>query len=117
MDEMTTLERKRQKLLSNIAKIDSMRKGSLCEQYVNVKHKDGQTVKKGPYRILTLTGENGKTKTKSIPLEDIPFFEAEVSKHKEYRKLTEEYAQVCEQISAVRYSDGTCDPEERGKKN
>jgi hypothetical protein len=117
MDKLATLERQRQRLLSKIAEIDSMRKGSLCEQYINVKHKDGQTVKKGPYKILTTTGKNGKTKTKSIAKKDIPFFENEVSRHKEYRKLTEEYSLICEQISDIKYSLNADALEELPKKN
>ena len=54
------LERRRQALLEQLAALRELRRGSLSEQFLQVKHVDGSLVKRGPYPLLTRK-QGGKT--------------------------------------------------------
>ena len=48
-----TLELRRQTLLQQLSGLQQLRRGSLTEQFLLVKRKDGSRVKRGPYPLLT----------------------------------------------------------------
>ncbi len=61
MDEIKELEAKRDKIKKELIKIGDMRRGSVTEQYLPVKHKDrDDLVLCGPYYVFT-TKIGGKT--------------------------------------------------------
>jgi hypothetical protein len=49
-----------------------MTRGSLAERYENIRRKDGETAKKGPYYMLTRTAAAGKAVSKRIPAAGAP---------------------------------------------
>jgi hypothetical protein len=49
----SALEIQRQSLLDQLAQLQQIRRGSLTEQFLMVKRKDGSRVKRGPYPLLT----------------------------------------------------------------
>jgi hypothetical protein len=51
--QFSTLEIQRQALLDQLAHLQQIRRGSLTEQFLMVKRKDGSRVKRGPYPLLT----------------------------------------------------------------
>jgi hypothetical protein len=116
MESAKQLDKRRMDILSQMAEIASMRKGAINEQYVPVKHKNGETVKKGPYFVLTKKEPGGKTLTRSIPADKIGFVREEAEKYKLFRRLSDEYIEVCEQLSIM--SEGTSRvTDEHAKKN
>ena len=54
------LEHRRQGLLQQLADLRELRKGSLTEQFLRVKHADGSIVQRGPYPLFTRK-EGGRT--------------------------------------------------------
>ena len=48
-----TLEQHRQHLLQELSGLPELRRGSLTEQFLTVKRKDGSRVRRGPYPLLT----------------------------------------------------------------
>jgi hypothetical protein len=61
------LEQQRQMLLRQLGPLRELRRGSLTEQFLTVKHTDGSQVRRGPYPLLTR--KEGK-KTVSVRLTD-----------------------------------------------
>jgi len=57
------LEQQRQGLLRQLAELRELRRGSLTEQFLTVKHADGSKVRRGPYPLLTR-----KEAQKTIPV-------------------------------------------------
>ena len=47
------LQPQRQQLLQQLSGLQELRRGSLSEQFLMVKHKDGSRVKRGPYPLFT----------------------------------------------------------------
>ena len=63
----SNLEQQRQSLLRQLADLRELRRGSLTEQFLTLKHADGSQVKRGPYPLLTRKEAN---KTVSVRLTD-----------------------------------------------
>ena len=111
MSDLSRLAARRSEIASEINGIESMRKGTLNAQYQQVKHKNGDVVRKGPYFVLTRKSVGGKTVSKSIPAKDAPRIQIEVDNYKRFRDLSEEYVDICEKISIL------ADNSDEGKKN
>jgi hypothetical protein len=84
-----------------------MRKGSLNVKYNEAINKNGVASKTGPYYILTGKGSGNKTVSKSVAVADEPRVRQEVENYKEFRRLTDEYIEVCENISLLEGKDDT----------
>jgi hypothetical protein len=109
-------EKERTEALKKISGIKSMRKGVLNEYHVPVNLKNGETVKRGPYYVLSSKGPKGKTKSESVPAHEAKRMKTETENYKEFRRLSEEYIEICERISKKPKEIGENDGE-RGKKN
>jgi hypothetical protein len=58
-------------------------------------------VEKGPYYEITKKGAGGKTVAESVPAKDAEYMKAEVDNYKRFRQLSDEYVDVCEQMSLI----------------
>jgi hypothetical protein len=106
MSKSSSLYTKRGNIAKAIGEIHSMRKGSLNSWKQKVVHKDGEVAMKGPYYALTKKDPGGKTITQSIPANDVPRIRQEVENYKEFRRLTDEYIEVCEGIAMLESEGG-----------
>jgi hypothetical protein len=109
-------EKERVIILNKMSAIKSMRKGVLNEYYVPVNLKNGETVKRGPYYVLSSKGSKGKTKSESVPAHEAKRIKTETENYKEFRRLSEEYVEICEQISKIP-EEIVDNEDEKGKKN
>jgi len=105
------LAERRLEIIDEITGIKSMRKGVLNAKYQKVKRKNGEVVEKGPYYEITKKGAGGKTIAQSVSAKDAEHIKAEVDNYKRFRQLSDEYIDVCEQLSLV------AGIEDEGKKN
>jgi len=64
------LQHQRQQLLQQLSGLQELRRGSLTEQFLMVKRKDGSRVQRGPYPLLT---RKHGAKTVSLRLTDPPW--------------------------------------------
>ena len=99
MSLISDLSARRRNIIEEISELHTMRKGVLNATYQKVPHKDGKIAVKGPYYVLTRKGDGGKTVTKSIPAEDVPHIQQEVDNYKKFRALSDEFVNVCEELS------------------
>ena len=105
MTRINALITRKASIAEEIADISSMRKGVLNEQFVTAKKKDGQEVVRGPYYVLTRKGPYGRTVSQAIPAKDSKYVRAETEKYKRFKQLSENYIDVCEQISMLHTTD------------
>jgi hypothetical protein len=111
MPELLRLATRRQEIIGEIGSIKSMRKGTLNSRYNKVTNKKGETILNGPYYVLTKKGLSNKTISEPISAKDAPRIQEEVDNYKRFRRLADEYTDVCEQLSQF-----VC-IEDEGKKN
>ena len=95
----SNLEHRRQALLEQLAGLRELRRGSLTEQFLRVKHADGSVVQRGPYPLLTRK-EGGKTL--SVRLTDpqlVPLYRQQIQALRQFETVVDQLVGVGEELS------------------
>jgi len=108
MSSTDQLAERRLEIIGEMTGIKSMRKGVLNTKYQKVKRKNGEVVKKGPYYEITKKGAGGRTIARSISAKDAEHIKSEVDNYKRFRQLSDEYIDVCEQLSCAAGVEDEC---------
>jgi hypothetical protein len=93
------LEHRRQALLQQLSGLAELRRGSLTEQFLLVKRKDGSQVKCGPYLLLT---RKERQKTVSLRLtnpELVPLYRRQIQAMRQFETVVDQLVGVGEQLS------------------
>ena len=99
LSDYPKLEQQRQALLQQLSGLQQLRRGSLSEQFLVVKHSDGSRVKHGPYPLLTRKVEN---KTVSQRLSDpavVPLYRQQIQDLRRFETVVDQLVRVGEQLS------------------
>jgi len=94
----SNLEQQRQGLLGQLADLRELRRGSLTEQFLTVKHADGSKVKRGPYPLLTRKEAN---KTVSVRLTDpslVPLYRQQLQAMRQFEGVVDQLVRLGEQL-------------------
>ena len=102
---MPQLLERRVQICNAIAEIKTMRRGTLNEVYRKQELKSGEMARRGPFYNITTKTEKNKTVTTAVPKKDIERVRQEVENYKSFRKLSDEYIDVCEKISLLASDD------------
>ena len=92
------LEQQRQALLRQLSDLRELRRGSLTEQFLTVKHADGSKVRRGPYPLLT---RKDAKKTVSVRVTDptlVPLYRQQIQTLREFERVVDQLARVGEQL-------------------
>lgn len=94
------LEQHRQEVLRKISEIRTMRRGSVSEQFLEVRHKgEPEPVKRGPY-YLWQYWEHGVPKRKRLRSgPEVETARKEVAAYKEFEQLCAQYVVVAEALA------------------
>lgn len=95
----SNLEQQRQVLLRQLGDLRELRRGSLTEQFLTVKHADGSQVKRGPYPLLTRKAAN---KTVSVRLTDpsvVPLYRRQLQAMRQFESVVDQLVRLGEQLS------------------
>jgi hypothetical protein len=113
MPTLQTLSNQRNRLIAQIAELGAMRPGSICQQKVKYRAKDGAEKENGPYPILTYKAENNKTRTIRMRSdEQTEMVQNQIDTFREFQRLTKELVQIGRQMADLEMF-----AEEDGKKN
>jgi hypothetical protein len=96
--DYTNLEQQRQGLLKQLADLRELRRGSLTEQFLTVKHADGSKVQRGPYPLLT---RKEAQKTVSVRLTDpdvVPLYRRQIQTMREFEHVVDQLVRVGEEL-------------------
>lgn len=99
LSDYPNLQQQRQRLLQQLSGLQELRRGSLTEQFLMVKRKDGSRVKRGPYPLLTR--KQGQ-KTVSLRLTDptlVPLYRQQIQAMRQFETVVDGLVQVGEQLS------------------
>jgi hypothetical protein len=94
----SNLEQQRQGLLRQLADLRELRRGSLTEQFLTVKHADGSQVKRGPYPLLTRKEAN---KTVSVRLTDpslVSVYRQQIQAMRQFEGVVDQLVRLGEQL-------------------
>jgi hypothetical protein len=94
----SNLEQQRQGLLRRLADLRELRRGSLTDQFLTVKHADGSMVKRGPYPLLT---RKEAQKTVSVRLTDpalVPLYRQQIQAMRQFEDVVDQLVRVGEAL-------------------
>src|SRR6516162_8862153 len=94
-----SLQHQHQQLLQQLSGLQELRRGSLTEQFLMVKRKDGSRVKRGPYPLLTR--KHGQ-RTVSLRLTDpalVPLYRQQIQAMRQFETVVDGLVQLGEQLS------------------
>jgi len=97
--DYSSLELQRQSFLQQLSGLRQLRRGSLTEQFLWVKRKDGSRVKRGPYPLLTR--KEGQ-KTVSLRLTDpelVPVYRRQIQAMRQFETVVDQLARAGERLS------------------
>jgi len=121
MKKIEALEKKRESLEKEIIKIGHMRRGSVSEQFVPVKHKGKKApVLRGPYYVYTAK-HKGKSIGKHLKVgPELEKYRQEVNNYHRFQRLISEFVNVNEKIcemSPLPYKNDALEKDEIKKKS
>jgi hypothetical protein len=112
MDTARTLEEKRERVLEQMRALRSMRRGSVSEQYLKVRHKGKRKpVVRGPYWVYTWK-EGGKTVGQRLSREEAARIKKDVEAHKKFVALCKEFETLTMRLGDVEV-EGVLTPEKK----
>ena len=86
------IQKRKQKILVEMAQINTMEKGRLAEEYRD-SYKDGKPVRLGPY-YKHQCWENGKNVSRRVPVAQAEELREAVDGYHRFKALAEEYAEL-----------------------
>ena len=114
MTSLKEITKRQQEILNELAKLDTMRQGKVYpnnKSYINTK---GEKVSK-LYYVLSTKDENQKTKSESIPVELLSYYEQQTENHQLFKKLTREYRELSEDKSKLMVPESPGDDKKKQK--
>lgn len=117
METLEALLEKKKDLMEKIVKLKDMRRGSVVEQFFEVKRKDGTVVRQGPY-VLYSYKEKGKTISRRLPTAArAERYQAEINEYRRFEKLCSELVETSQQICDLKHQAEESPEHETQKKN
>ena len=95
--KLRQLQLRREQILQDMGQIDQICRGHLSEQYFKSKQ-GGKTVRRGPYYVLQRWFK-GKNLCERVSADQLQPVRQGVDGYKRFRKLADEFVDVCEQIT------------------
>jgi hypothetical protein len=93
-----TLETKRREILEEMAAITRMRRGTVNEQYFEVRQKDGSVVRRGPYFLYSRT-ERGESFSQRIGSEEVERYREDTEHCRRFKDLSSRCVMICEELA------------------
>ena len=101
MKSMEELERRKSEIITEIQEIQTIRRGSVNEQYLKVPRKGKEPSIRGPYYVLA-RNENGKTVSIRINTpEELGLIQKDIESYKKFTRLSKEFVLVTEAITDI----------------
>lgn len=104
MESLDKLEQKRDQLLTQIASLGPMRKGSLTDQYVETTRKDGSPTRRGPYTVYTYKHDGRTVSRRITDPARVAVYREQIAAFRRFHELTAELAQVSHSLADLEVS-------------
>ena len=113
MSTIQLLRDQKKMILERIAQLGDMRRGSVVEQFMEGKLRDGQRVRRGPYHLYSYK-DKGKTVSRRVmSAEELERYEAEIGEFRRFEQLSSELVAVSHEICETKVLG---EPEDRAEK-
>ena len=114
MDTVSQIENRRDDILKQMRAIRSMKRGTINEQYLKVKHKGkAQPVIKGPYYVFSRREGNKTVSERITSKAGLEQARQDVATHKRFVALCREFEQLTERLGEVERSESALQVEKK----
>jgi hypothetical protein len=101
MNTVEELEARRSTVLEQMRSIRSLKRGSITEQYLNVRHKGiREAVFRGPYYVFSRR-EGNKTSSRRLSVPELEQARQDIESHKRFVALCREFEILTEQLGEI----------------
>ncbi len=107
MNTLEELEARRSSILEEMRSIRSLKRGSITEQFLNVRHKGiREAVSRGPYYVFSRR-EGNKTSSRRLSISELEQARKDIEAHRRFVELCREFEILTERLGeAERKSPG-----------
>ncbi len=102
---LTQIRKHRKELLGELAALEQMRRGSLCEQVFESTRQDGTPVRRGPYTLYTCKEKKKTVSRRITDPEQVQHYREQIDAFRRFETLTRELVRIGERISNLVLSD------------
>jgi hypothetical protein len=107
MSRIDEIKRQRRDILSELARLEQMRRGSIIRQVFRSEDEEGKLVERGPYPLYTFK-KKGRTVSRRITVaRHVGVYERQIGAFRRFEVLTGELVQLGEELSDLALSDDT----------
>jgi hypothetical protein len=115
MNSIEELECRKNELITQIQRLETMRRGTISEQYLKVPRKNMEPSLRGPYYVFA-KNLRGKTISSRINnFEELELLRKDVENYKRFNDLSKEFVSVMEAITDIKRSGSITDFKKNGK--
>ena len=95
------LLKQRQSILDELSSLERMRRGSIVEQFLEVKNRRGKIVRRGPYPLYSYK-EKGRTVSRRLRSpQEVEHYRKEIAAFRRFEELTAELRRIGEVLCEV----------------
>ena len=106
MEKLKEALEKKKQIINQIKKIKDMRRGSVVEQYYEVKHKNGAMVRQGPYFLYSYK-EKGRTISRRLSgPREAQRYRQEIEEFRRFEQLSSQLIEASHQICDLKAETG-----------
>jgi len=118
MHSIQSLETRRDAILAEMRSMRSMRRGSVHEQFLRVRHKGkSKPVERGPYYVWTYS-EGGKTVSRRLSKgPELDRAREDVARHKRFVELCTEFERLTERLGELERDAEGATPEKKRRRS
>jgi hypothetical protein len=103
-------------ILQQMAKLESMERGALSEEYREHPDDSGGTVRLGPY-FKHQVWEAGSNKSRRVPAGEVPQLRQDIENHQRFTELADSYVELAVEQTRARRSQAKAGADPDAKKN
>ncbi len=105
MSRIDAIKKQRRDILSELARLEQLRRGSVVQQVFHAQDEEGTVVKRGPYPLYTFK-EKGKTISRRITVpRHVAVYEKQIAAFRRFESLTAQLVRLGEELSDLALSD------------
>ena len=97
MKSVDTIRQRREEILDELGKLEFVRRGSVADQFLNAKGKNGRRYRCGPYSLYTVKRQ-GKTVSRRLHGDDVVRYREQVQACHRAQALTSEWIELGEAL-------------------
>ena len=102
MDEIKEIEMRRDAVLEQVRSIRSMKRGTVAEQYLKVKHKGkAEPVERGPYYVFARWNGEKTVSKRLCSAAELEWTRRDVAEHKRFVELCQEFEELTERLGEL----------------